>query len=70
MDNLTFQKMVFVFNALNDGWSISKKQDSYIFTKDHEMKQEVWDDNYLNIFLNENLSFQRLISQLHQTCKK
>lgn len=61
MDGLTFQKMVFVFNALNDGWSISKKQDTYIFTKDHEQKKEVWEDNFLDSFLHENFSFQKLI---------
>ena len=33
IDKIKFQKMVFLFNALDSGWSIKKKKDSYIFTK-------------------------------------
>ena len=35
MNNEKFQKMVFVFNAINDGWTIKKRNDSYIFIKNH-----------------------------------
>ena len=31
IDKIKFQKMVFVFNAINDGWTIKKRKDSYIF---------------------------------------
>lgn len=27
------QKLVFIHNALEDGWSVKKKDSSYIFTK-------------------------------------
>ena len=33
--------MVFLYNALDNGWSIKKKQNSYIFTKNHEGKKEI-----------------------------
>jgi hypothetical protein len=29
LDNIKFQKMVLLFNAINDGWSIKKNNDSY-----------------------------------------
>jgi hypothetical protein len=40
IDKLKFQKMVFLFNALDSGWSIKKNKDSYIFTKNHEGKNQ------------------------------
>ena len=33
IDKIKFQKMVFLYNALDNGWSIKKRNDSYIFTK-------------------------------------
>ena len=35
-----FQKMMFLTNALEEGWSIRKSMDSYIFTKKHENKRK------------------------------
>ena len=35
---IQLQKMAFIYNALEDGWSIRKKNDLYIFRKDHESK--------------------------------
>ena len=46
IDNLIFQKMKFVYNAINDGWSVKKRNDKYIFAKKH---------NYLFDFVNTNL---------------
>ena len=39
-----FQKMVFITNAIDDGWSVKKVKDNYIFSKKHENKKEVFDD--------------------------
>ena len=33
-----FQKMVFVYNALEDGWTITKNGESYVFKKKHHRK--------------------------------
>jgi hypothetical protein len=62
IDKLTFQKMAFIFNALNDGWSIQKMDESYIFKKNHEGKQEVYEDSYLDIFMKENGNINKLLS--------
>ena len=33
ISNIKFQKMLFLFNAINDGWSIKKRNDCYIVKK-------------------------------------
>jgi len=51
-----FQKMTFVFNALNKGWTVKKSNDTYIFTKKHENRREIFQENYLETFLVSNFS--------------
>tara|TARA_Y100000768_G_C23862935_1_gene626615 strand:+ start:751 stop:966 length:216 start_codon:yes stop_codon:yes gene_type:complete len=48
-------KMVLLFNALEKGWTIKKKNNSYIFTKNHEGKKEILMDNYIKRFIETNL---------------
>ena len=62
IDNVKFQKMLFVFNAINDGWSIKKRQDAYIFSKNHEGKKEVFLDSYLLTFMKKNLDMNKLLA--------
>ena len=62
IDKIKFQKMVFLFNALDSGWSIKKKKDSYIFTKNHEGKKEIFDEKYLSIFMKDNSDINKLLS--------
>jgi hypothetical protein len=62
MDKIKFQKMVFLFNALDNGWSIKKRQDSYIFTKNHENKKEVFDESFLAIFMKDNSNINSFLS--------
>jgi hypothetical protein len=62
IDKLKFKKMVFLFNALENGWSIKKRKDSYIFTKNHEGKKEVFDESYLSIFMKENADINNILS--------
>ena len=57
-----FQKMVLLYNALEDGWSIKKKDDSYIFSKKHEGKKEVLQEDYLLRFMKSNIDFNKIIS--------
>ncbi len=47
---------MFINNAIESGWTIKKKNDAYIFTKKHEGKKEIYSDNYLKKFLNENIA--------------
>ncbi len=61
VDKIKFQKMVFLYNALDNGWSIKKRNDSYIFTKNHEGKKEVFDEQYLSIFMSENVNINNIL---------
>ena len=61
INNEKFQKMVFVFNAINDGWTIKKRNDSYIFIKNHEGKKEIFHDSYLASFMKDNFDMSKLL---------
>jgi hypothetical protein len=56
IDKKKLQKMLFLFNALEEGWKIKKDADTYIFTKKHENKREIFKEDYLEKFLVSNLS--------------
>ncbi len=47
--------MMFVMNALDDGWSVKKEDDRYIFKKKHENKKEVFMESYLEKFILKNM---------------
>ena len=49
--------MQFIYNALENGWSVKKKKDLYIFSKNHEGKKEVFLDEYLKRFMVTNMDF-------------
>lgn len=52
-DTKTLHKMKFIITALDKGWSVKKINDSYIFTKKHEGKREVFKGDYLDNFIGE-----------------
>ena len=62
IDESKFKKMMFLYNALDNGWSIKKKQLSYIFTKNHEGKREIFDEAYLSIFMKDNTNINNILS--------
>ena len=55
VDVIKFQKMLLLFNSIEQGWSVKKRDDSYIFTKNHEGKKEVLEESYLKKFMKTNL---------------
>ncbi len=59
---IQFQKMLLLFNAIEEGWSIKKRNDSYVFTKNHEGKKEVFHEDYLLKFMKKNLDFKSTLS--------
>ena len=61
MNKIKFQKMVFLYNALDNGWSIKKRNNSYIFSKNHEGKKEIFESSYLSIFMKENSNINNLL---------
>ena len=50
-----FQKMVLIYNALEDGWKISKKNGNYFFEKKHHNKAKYFSDDILKEFLTKYL---------------
>lgn len=52
------QKMIFIFNALNDGWSVKKLEtDKYEFTKEKEkLKKEVILEECIKKFVKYNIT--------------
>ena len=48
-------KMMFLSNAIENGWEIRKKNNSYIFRKKHDNKKEIFDNEYLTTFIKENM---------------
>jgi hypothetical protein len=59
LDKLQFQKMIFIMNALETGWSVKKNEESYIFTKKHENKREVFMEKYLENFIVSNMKLDK-----------
>ena len=57
---LTIQKMALIYNALEDGWTVKKKENKYIFIKNHRGKKEVYLDDYLKKFMTENLDINKI----------
>ena len=62
INHIKLQKMAFIYNALEDGWTINKKNDCYIFKKNHEGKKEVYLDDYLRRFMKDNFNLKKLFS--------
>jgi hypothetical protein len=58
IDRRVLQKMVFVYNALDAGWSVSKstEQNTYIFKKPHLNDKTILLDDYLPSFIQSNFS--------------
>lgn len=62
IDAIQFQKMMLLYNSIEHGWSVKKRNDSYVFTKNHEGKKEVLEDSYLAKFMKTNLDLNKIIS--------
>ena len=53
--------LYFIYNVLNNGWTIKKSNkmnEKYIFFENHEGKKEFFTDNYIHTFLKENFIFK------------
>ena len=56
IDTITFHKMILIYNALNDGWTIEKNNNKIIFTKNHQGENKYYLENYLSTFMKEYLN--------------
>lgn len=62
IDTIKFQKMVILFNSIEQGWSVKKRGDSYVFFKNHEGKKEVLENTYLMKFMKTHLDLNKILS--------
>ncbi len=62
IDAIKFQKMLLLYNSIEEGWSVKKKNESYVFSKPHEGKKEVLEESYLHKFMKTNLDFNKIMS--------
>lgn len=65
MDLVKLHKMAFIYNALEDNWTIKKKNDLFIFTKQHQKEKEVYLDDYLKQFITKNINIQNMHNSLN-----
>jgi hypothetical protein len=54
IDSKSLQIMSFIYNSLQNGWTIKKRNDNYIFSKKHQGKKEIFDESYLSTFVKQN----------------
>lgn len=52
--------MIFLMNALEKGWSVKKKDYQFIFSKKHENKKEIFQEEYLETFIQSNFDMNLL----------
>jgi hypothetical protein len=55
IDATAFAKMSFVYNAVNDGWTVRKRKDKYVFVRPHDNRKEVFESAYLEVFIKTNM---------------
>ena len=60
LDAVTIQKMAFVYNAVQRGWSVKKVDEAYVFSKKHQGKKEIFLDDYLRKFVTDNLDIEAI----------
>jgi len=61
IDIKKFHKMVILFNSIEQGWSVKKIKNAYVFKKNHDSKKEVLEESYLLNFMKSNLDLNRII---------
>jgi hypothetical protein len=62
IDAVKFQKMLLLYNSIEQGWSVKKNNNSYVFSKKHENKKEVLEESYLLKFMKTNLDLNKMIN--------
>ena len=50
--------MLFLYNSIESGWKVKKRDNQYIFQKLHGNKKEVFMEDYLEKFIAENASLK------------
>jgi hypothetical protein len=62
VDAIKFQKMLLLYNSIEQGWTIKKRNNAYVFIKNHEGKKTVLEESYLLKFMKTNLDLNKVLS--------
>lgn len=46
--------MIFIHNAIMDGWTVKYRGGIYSFKKKHDSKKKIFSDSYLSTFVEKN----------------
>jgi|OM-RGC.v1.031707968 hypothetical protein len=52
--------MTFLYKSLENGWTIRKSKDIFLFKKKHNGQREILDPNYLSKFMDEHLDIEEV----------
>ena len=55
IDIKTINKLLIINKALENDWKVEKMGNQYIFTKKHDNKKEVYEEDYLDEFVYKNM---------------
>ena len=61
IDCITLQKMAFVYNAVQQGWSVRKRKGAYVFRRRHRGEKQIYLDDFLKKFVEENLDVENIV---------
>ena len=64
LDINSMYKMLFIYNAINEGWTVKKlDNDKYEFKNNNkEIKKEFFLENFLDKFIDKNLTIDNIIN--------
>ena len=53
--NNNMKKLLFIYNALENGWSVKKKGDFYVFFRKHNNNRKYFTSSYIYDFVQSNI---------------
>jgi len=64
INEITLKKMIFVYNAIESGWSVTKTdENTFIFKKPHLNDKSIFLDTYLTDFITQNFDIQHILNK-------
>ena len=61
VDIAEYHKMKFIYNAIQSGWEVKLKNNKYFFNKKHNNQKEIYLEDYIKNFVEENMDLNTLI---------
>tara|TARA_B100000401_G_C52813860_1_gene725562 strand:- start:5950 stop:6147 length:198 start_codon:yes stop_codon:yes gene_type:complete len=55
IDPIFYKELMFIYNSLDQGWTVKKFNNKYLFSKKHKQKTKYFKKKYLQHFLKKNL---------------